>query len=319
MDTNIDGYDGEARYRIGAVCRMTGLSPHVLRVWEKRYGVVEPTRLANQRRVYTETDISKLRLLKQLVDRGQAIGTLVNLEVEELERRATICIDAPPADETPTLISIGEALQLAAASWDQEAFELVGNYRDTATALADKDRPNVDVVVHESPSVQPDTGIELGRLLARLNARHLIVVYDYASAAALRNLKSSRVTAVRSPIQSHTLEALVGKLFGATRASETPMPPMAGPAPARQYTQRQLAQIAKHAAEVECECPQHLSVLVSSLTRFEDYSAECESRNAQDAALHSYLFSTAAQARNLLENALTRVIEMEGIDTDSED
>ena len=34
----------ESNFRIGAVCRMTGISQHVLRVWEKRYGVVEPLR-----------------------------------------------------------------------------------------------------------------------------------------------------------------------------------------------------------------------------------------------------------------------------------
>ena len=34
----------EPKYRIGAVCRLTGISQHVLRVWEKRYGVVEPVR-----------------------------------------------------------------------------------------------------------------------------------------------------------------------------------------------------------------------------------------------------------------------------------
>ena len=312
----------DARYRIGAVCRMTGLSPHVLRVWEKRYGVVEPKRLANQRRLYTETDINKLSLLKRLVDRGQAIGTLIDLDIDELERRtqqAAHVFDARSPEERPTLIGIGESLQLAANSAGQGAFQVVGNYRDAAGALEDDDRPRADVVVYESPSVQPDTGRELSRLLGRLSARHLIVVYDYASAAALRNLKSSRVTAVRSPLQTTTLDALVARLFGAGQASGGPIPSKAGPAPARQYTERQLARIAKYSAQVECECPEHLSALVVSLTRFEDYSAECENRNAQDATLHSYLFSTAAQARNLLENALTRVIEMEGFDTGSED
>ena len=116
MDTTRSEYKvDDARYRIGAVCRMTGLSPHVLRVWEKRYGVVEPKRLANQRRLYTETDINKLSLLKRLVDRGQAIGTLIDLDIDELERRtqqAAHVFDARSPEERPTLIGIGESLQL---------------------------------------------------------------------------------------------------------------------------------------------------------------------------------------------------------------
>ena len=41
----------EPKYRIGAVCRLTGISQHVLRVWEKRYGVVYPERSESQRRL----------------------------------------------------------------------------------------------------------------------------------------------------------------------------------------------------------------------------------------------------------------------------
>ena len=67
----------EAKYRIGAVCRLTGLSQHVLRVWEKRYGVVEPERSETQRRLYRDSDVSRLSLLKALVDRGQAYGHAV--------------------------------------------------------------------------------------------------------------------------------------------------------------------------------------------------------------------------------------------------
>ena len=77
----------EPRYRIGAVCRMTGLSQHVLRIWEKRYGAVEPERSESDRRLYREVDINRLSMLKALVDRGQAIGSIAGLDDDELERR----------------------------------------------------------------------------------------------------------------------------------------------------------------------------------------------------------------------------------------
>ena len=49
------------------------------------------------------------------------------------------------------------------------------------------------------------------------------------------------------------------------------------------------------------------------LGNFETYSSECEGRSPADAALHHYLTEVAASARALLEEALVRVVEAEGI------
>jgi hypothetical protein len=54
--------------------------------------------------------------------------------------------------------------------------------------------------------------------------------------------------------------------------------------------------------------------LVTSLVAFETYSRECENRNADDAALHAFLNVATARARSMLEAALARVVEAEGID-----
>ncbi|MBH0198887.1 MAG: cobalamin B12-binding domain-containing protein [Nitrospira sp.] len=55
---------------------MTGLSRAVIRVWERRYGLVRPLRSANRYREYTDEDIALLRFLKEELDRGQTIGVL---------------------------------------------------------------------------------------------------------------------------------------------------------------------------------------------------------------------------------------------------
>lgn len=55
---------------------MTGLSKAVIRVWERRYGLVKPLRSANRYREYTDEDIAFLRFLKEELDRGQTIGVL---------------------------------------------------------------------------------------------------------------------------------------------------------------------------------------------------------------------------------------------------
>lgn len=72
------------RFTIGVVSRRTGISPLVLRAWERRYGVVEPGRTDTGRRQYSAADIEKLSLLKVLTDSGHRIGDVANLPVAEL-------------------------------------------------------------------------------------------------------------------------------------------------------------------------------------------------------------------------------------------
>jgi MerR family transcriptional regulator, light-induced transcriptional regulator len=75
-------------YRIKTVASATGVRPELLRAWERRYKVVSPTRSAGGYREYSEHDVVKLRLLRDLTGRGFAIGEVANLPVEELQRLA---------------------------------------------------------------------------------------------------------------------------------------------------------------------------------------------------------------------------------------
>lgn len=73
-----------ASYRIGAVAKRTGLSTHTIRVWERRYGAVEPQRTAGGTREYSEDDVERLRLLNTLTQSGHSIGGIAGLATEEL-------------------------------------------------------------------------------------------------------------------------------------------------------------------------------------------------------------------------------------------
>ena len=53
------------------------------------------------------------------------------------------------------------------------------------------------------------------------------------------------------------------------------------------------------------------------MSRFEQYSEECENRTREDAALHAYLHQTTARARLMLEETLVKLIEVEGLDIDA--
>ncbi|MGZ8393398.1 MAG: MerR family transcriptional regulator [Nitrospira sp.] len=74
-------------HRIHRVAKLTGLSKDVIRVWERRFGVLKPTRGANRYRNYSDEDVALLRYLKEQLDAGGSIGDLARLGREELLNR----------------------------------------------------------------------------------------------------------------------------------------------------------------------------------------------------------------------------------------
>jgi DNA-binding transcriptional MerR regulator/methylmalonyl-CoA mutase cobalamin-binding subunit len=74
----------QATHTIKVAAKMTGLSPHVIRIWERRYGAVVPKRTATQRRRYTAAELQRLSLLRQATEMGHAIGAIARLTSPEL-------------------------------------------------------------------------------------------------------------------------------------------------------------------------------------------------------------------------------------------
>jgi methylmalonyl-CoA mutase cobalamin-binding domain/chain len=66
------------------VSKRTGLSPHVIRVWERRYGAVVPTRTPTNRRVYRDEDVERLSLLHQATAAGHTISQASKLSNDKL-------------------------------------------------------------------------------------------------------------------------------------------------------------------------------------------------------------------------------------------
>ena len=75
----------EPRHPIGVVAERTGLTPDVLRVWERRYGVVEPERSPGGQRIYSDADIERLSLLQRATRGGHGIGHVASLSMAKLE------------------------------------------------------------------------------------------------------------------------------------------------------------------------------------------------------------------------------------------
>ena len=73
-----------------AVTRATGLSGHVLRAWEKRYGAIRPVRSESGQRRYTQADLHRLLLLRRATQAGHSIGTIAKRSDSEIRRLLAI-------------------------------------------------------------------------------------------------------------------------------------------------------------------------------------------------------------------------------------
>lgn len=82
-------------HSIRVVSKRTGLSPHVIRVWEKRYQAVEPSRTDTNRRLYSDAEIERLTLLRDVAGSGHNIGAIARLPIERLRELAQQAAPAP--------------------------------------------------------------------------------------------------------------------------------------------------------------------------------------------------------------------------------
>jgi len=133
-------------------------------------------------------------------------------------------------------------------------------------------------------------------------------------------LGSPRITAIRGPIRASELKLAATPEIQARTGNGSPQPTHLTTGsepgesiPSQRFTREQLARLSRVSTTVQCECPQHLGKLLSDLTAFEQYSLECENRSPEDTKIHAFLHLSTSRARALLEEALSRVLESEGI------
>lgn len=70
--------------RIGELSRRTGVSPELLRAWERRYGLLHPTRSTGGLRLYAPDDLARVQAMQQHLAEGFAAA-----EAATLAARAT--------------------------------------------------------------------------------------------------------------------------------------------------------------------------------------------------------------------------------------
>ena len=111
-------------FPIGAVERDTGIGRDTLRIWERRYGFPVPERNTKGERVYSDSQIRLLQLIKRLLDQGMRPGKIVGLNESELN---TIVQEIQPEQtEVPTnQVRLNELIECVANHNTQHLWELL--------------------------------------------------------------------------------------------------------------------------------------------------------------------------------------------------
>lgn len=335
-EQNIEGIQPSPKdmiYKIGAVARITGIGSETLRAWERRYKAVIPERSDSGDRKYSREDVTKLLMLKSLTESGIAIGSIASLDAIELKslfeehnkhqykhtNGTQKNLTANNVDCNVALLGDGFPVRILDGLEEVKGINLVGMYESVNEFRDTLDKSKqINIVVVETPTINSNTKEQMAKILEISGAWHVVLIYGFANQQQIEELQSSQTTVVRSAVDVQELarlcivhsggsERLPGLETGSTLHYEQTIP-------SRIFSNKHLTKLASISSTIKCECPKHLSDIVKDLVSFEIYSAECENENDQDAALHGYLHAATAQARSMLEEAISHLIRVEGID-----
>ncbi len=324
---------GAPRYRSSAAARMVNIPVATLRVWERRYQVVGPTQAPSGHRLYSSQDVRRLVLIKQLVNRGHGIGMLARMETPRLqdlvdEADQTEGLLKRPAarsvgqtqtpavqDERIRMVLIGAETSIRWATHVQRLHDVdvVAATDDSISAELALQNVRADLILADFGAMHMDTVDRLVRLSRVVGAKQMVVVYGFANSQVLEALRARAAILRRSPLEPTELQQTLMEAVRGWRSVTRAMRNVPDPAPASRFDANTLARLTQDMPRVACECPQHLAELVTLLGQFEAYSADCESRQPVDVALHAYLYRMAGHARALMEDALATIAEAEGV------
>lgn len=108
----------EELFPIREVARLTGINPVTLRAWERRYGLIQPIRTESGHRLYSMTDIERVRSILGWIERGVAVSKVGRI----LARSETTQVLAR--------IIPDELVQADYAQWQAQLKVAVSNFDD---------------------------------------------------------------------------------------------------------------------------------------------------------------------------------------------
>ena len=313
-------------HKIGAVSSLSGVPTPTLRVWELRYETFEPQKTESKHRLYTDDDVLKATILKRLTEQGHAISNIAKLSTTALnnllqqqqetnQRKAS----ADLKGQTVSIAVIG--LPLAAKieskkftfNFNNQVIRITDIFSTLQQALEAKFQKNPQILLIHTNSLHAGVQVDIHRLAQINNALQIIVLYNYGQEPIIESMKHCGMIVRREPISDSDLADLINSVLLINNESSPWNLTTGMLIPPRKYDDIELMRVASISTDVLCECPKHVSEIITQLASFEQYSHECLNKSTEDAHLHAYLSSVSGSARALFESALEMVAKHEGI------
>lgn len=301
------------QYRSGVAARLAGLPVETLRVWERRYGISDTGRSAHGQRLYSEDQVRRLRLMKQLVDQGHPIGALAKLQLEQLGQFALVPEPGEPL-QPMRLALMGTALarRLAVGGRELLALDIVAHFQNLDEVAATWPGTGAQLLLMEISELDERVVPAIGALRQKLGMA-VVVLYRFGASATIRQLRAQGCLVARVPNDVAEIVLLCQAALAALPLAQAQLARQRPAAAPRRFDDRALTELAAASSTVHCECPRHLSEILLMINSFERYSEQCSSRNVADALLHEQLGRAAATARMVLEEALLRLARAEAL------
>ncbi|NUN13427.1 MAG: MerR family transcriptional regulator [Myxococcales bacterium] len=213
--------DSPGQYRMAVVSQISGLDPHTIRAWQRRYGAVAPSRSDGNTRLFSADDVARLTLLRELTERGHPIGTIAHLDTGELTalvRRPESLVAPAPLADAPTadpMIAFRAAYMGAVRRFDAgAAAAMLGK---AATAMSSRAFV-YEVVI---PILQ-DTGVRWARGEIGIAHEHLVSAQMRGLITTLTSMHSARnpapkLVAATPAGHRHEFGVMIGALLAATQ------------------------------------------------------------------------------------------------------
>ena len=102
----------------GELSRRVGVTREVLRAWERRYGILSPTRTDGGFRLYGEDDERRIRRMLQHLEQGLSAAEAARLARAEPPARLDPGAGTDDGSGAPTAAALGEQLRWALDGFD---------------------------------------------------------------------------------------------------------------------------------------------------------------------------------------------------------
>jgi len=298
-------------YRGGVAARMAGLSPETLRVWERRYDVSGAERSPRGQRLYSAEQVDRLRVLKQLVDQGHAIGSIVHMSDEELHTLTGVKQDASTTGRPISVGVIGSTLANRITASGHEGLGVAVEYRCSQLEHVALQAPTtkIEVLIVEQSELHENAVPLIVAAREACDALATVVLYRFCASATIRTLRSHGCLVARVPTDINELFLLCNSALAGERIPSIQEPA----APSVRFDEEALLSLMNANNRLACECPKHLADVLLMVGSFERYSSQCASRNEDDARMHTTLQHAATKARVILEAAMEMLVKAEGL------